>query len=112
MRVAIFSDIHGNPIALDAVLKVIESLGGLDAYWVIGDFAALGHDPIPALERVYALPNLVLTRGNTDRYLVTGARPPPHIDRVRQDLSVLPRFVEVAQSFAWTQGAIARDGWL
>jgi hypothetical protein len=37
MRVAIFSDIHGNIIALDAVLKDIESQGGSISFgfWVI-----------------------------------------------------------------------------
>ena len=37
MRLAILSDIHGNPLALDAVLADIQSQGEVDAYgcWVI-----------------------------------------------------------------------------
>ena len=31
MRLAILSDIHGNPLALDAVLADIQSQGGVDA---------------------------------------------------------------------------------
>ena len=31
MRLAIFSDIHGNPLALDAVLTDIQSQGEVDA---------------------------------------------------------------------------------
>ena len=46
MRLAILSDIHGNPLALDAVLADIQSQGEVDAYWVLGDFAALGYDPV------------------------------------------------------------------
>jgi len=111
MRVAILSDIHGNSIALDALLADIKSRGGADEYWVLGDLAALGHDPCGALQRLYALPNVHITRGNTDRYLVTGERPYPHLDDIAQDPSLLQRYVEVAQSFAWTQGAITRDGW-
>jgi hypothetical protein len=34
MRLALLSDIHGNSIALDAVLADIEKLGGTDGYWV------------------------------------------------------------------------------
>ncbi len=41
MRLAIFSDIHGNPLALDAVLANIQRQGEVDAYRC-GDFAALG----------------------------------------------------------------------
>ena len=46
------SDIHGNPIALDAVLADIEATGGVDEHWVLGDIVALGHDPVGVLERL------------------------------------------------------------
>ena len=71
MRLAILSDIHGNPLALDAVLTDIRSQGEVDAYWVLGDFAALGYDPVTPLEKVTALSHASFTRGNTDRYVVT-----------------------------------------
>jgi hypothetical protein len=71
MRLAILSDIHGNPHALDAVLADIQSQGEVDAYWVPGDFAALGYDPVTPLEKVTALSPASFTRGNTDRYVVT-----------------------------------------
>ena len=77
MRVALLSDIHGNSIALDAVLSDIEQAGGVDEYWALGDLVALGHDPIGVVERLASLPGLSLVRGNTDRYVVTGDRPPP-----------------------------------
>ena len=48
MRLALFSDIHGNPIALDAVLADIAAEGGVNAYWVLGDLAAIGYDPVGA----------------------------------------------------------------
>lgn len=112
MRIAIFSDIHGNSLALDAVLQDIQARGGADAYWVLGDLAALGHDPVGVLERIASLPNATIIRGNTDRYLVTGERPPPYPEQVKQDPTLLARYVEIAQTFAWTQGAITRDGWL
>jgi 3',5'-cyclic AMP phosphodiesterase CpdA len=62
MRLAILSDIHGNPLALDAVLADIQSQGDVDAYWVLGDFAALGYDPVTPLEKVTALSHASFTR--------------------------------------------------
>lgn len=41
MRIALFSDIHGNTVALDAVLADIAQRGGADACWVLGDLVAL-----------------------------------------------------------------------
>ena len=80
MRIAILSDIHGNSIALDAVLGDLERRGGADQHWLLGDLVAMGPDPIGVLERITALPNASFVRGNTDRYLVTGERPPPTIE--------------------------------
>ena len=46
MRVAIFSDIHGNIIALDAVLEDIANSGPFDEHWILGDLVALGPCPV------------------------------------------------------------------
>ena len=46
MRIAILSDIHGNSVALDAVLTDIATQGAVDAYWLLGDLVALGPDPV------------------------------------------------------------------
>ncbi len=40
MRLVILSDIHGNPLALDAVQADIQSQGEVDAYWVISPLLA------------------------------------------------------------------------
>ncbi len=112
MRIALLSDIHGNPIALDAVLADIEAQGGVDAYWVLGDLAAIGYDPIGALERLARLANASFARGNTDRYLVEGTWPPPWLQAVEHDPSLLPWYTEVVRSFAWTQGAVTVTGWV
>ncbi len=112
MRLALLSDIHGNLLALDAVLKDIESQGGVDAYWVLGDVAAIGYDPVGVIERLASLANVRFIRGNTERYVVTGERPLPTAAQVQQDLRLLPVFVEIAESFAWTKGAVSATGWL
>ena len=111
MRVALLSDIHGNLVALEAVLADIERQGGVDAFWVLGDLVALGPDPIGVLKRLTALPNVFFTRGNTDRYVCTGTRPQPTFADVQADLSLLLRIVQVGEQFAWTQGAVTTSGW-
>ena len=111
MRLAILSDIHGNPLALDAVLADIQSQGEVDAYWVLGDFAALGYDPVTPLEKVTALSHASFTRGNTDRYVVTQDLP-VQPEKALQDPALLPEVIEAVRSFSWTRGYLSAAGWL
>jgi predicted phosphodiesterase len=74
MKVALLADIHGNRLALDAALADTEAIG-VDQYWILGDLVALGPDPIGVLQRLSNLQNRHITRGNTDRCVVTGDRP-------------------------------------
>ena len=60
---------------LVAVLADIQAQGEVDGYWVLGDFAALGYDPVTVLRKITQLPNVRFVRGNTDRYVVTGDQP-------------------------------------
>lgn len=110
MRIAIFSDIHGNRLALDAVLDDARSAGA-DAYWVLGDLAAIGPEPVAVLERLAGLENATIIRGNTDRYVVTGEGPPPSLEDVQANPDLVSLFVRVAASFAWTRGFITAAGW-
>jgi len=112
MKIALFSDVHGNSIALDGVLRDIAAHGGVDAYWVLGDLAAIGPDPIGVLERLVALPHVKFVRGNTDRYVAFGDRPGPTLEEAVADPQLLPFLVEVANTFAWTQGMLTASGWL
>jgi predicted phosphodiesterase len=112
MRIAILSDVHGNPIALQAVLDEIDSLGGADEYWILGDLVALGHDPLGVLELLETLPLARYIRGNTDHYLVTGEDPIPSPEEIRADFSQFPHAMRLARSFAWTAGALTSGGWL
>ncbi len=75
MRLAVLADIHGNLLALEAVLADIAAQKEPDAYWVLGDLAVFGPWPSETLERLKRLPHVRFLRGNTDRYLVTGERP-------------------------------------
>lgn len=105
-RVALISDIHGNSLALDAVLEDVRHQGGVDEYWCLGDYVALGPDPVGVMSRLEALPAARFIRGNTDRYVAYGDRPEPSLDQVAADVRLLPRLVEVAHTFAWTQGMV------
>ena len=111
MRVAVLADIHGNSIALDAVLADIASAGSVTEYWILGDLVALGPDPVGVLQRISALPQVQIIRGNTDRYVVTGDRPPPSLDDVQANINLLGVLTEVAGTFAWTQGMVTAAGW-
>ena len=54
MRIAVLSDIHGNCVALDAVLADIDSNNqeAVDEYWILGDLAAAGAQPLEVMERL------------------------------------------------------------
>ncbi len=63
MRILVFSDIHSNLTALEAVLA---AAGNVDAYWCLGDLVGYGPDPNECIALVRELPNLVCVRGNHD----------------------------------------------
>ena len=111
MRIAFISDIHGNAIALDAVLADVVAQGGVDAYYFLGDFVSLGYDPVGVLQRVTQLPSTVFSRGNHDRYTVTGERPGPTIEEAQAKPVLMPLVLTMASNLAWTQGQIRASGW-
>lgn len=49
-------------------------------------------------------------RGNTDRFVAFGDRPAPTMEEAASDRSLLPALVEVANTFAWTQGMVTAGG--
>jgi protein phosphatase len=110
VRLACISDIHGNITALDAVLADI-GRQGVDEVWALGDFVALGPDPVEVLERLAGVPSIRFLSGNTDRYTVTGDRPPPSPEDVAAIPALAPVLAEVASSFSWTAGMVTAAGW-
>jgi putative phosphoesterase len=108
MRLGLISDIHGNRLALDAVVADGTD-NGVEAWWVLGDLVAIGADPVSTLERLTNLPGVRFVRGNTDRYVVTGARPAPHRADVERDASLRPLFDAIEASFSWTRAQLAPD---
>jgi putative phosphoesterase len=112
MRIALLSDIHANPIALDAVLADIQARGAVDAYWLLGDYAAIGPDPAGVVERVLKLPNALYISGNADRYIATTDRPYPRVSDATTRPELIPLLAEVAGSFAWSAGHLESRGYL
>jgi predicted phosphodiesterase len=98
-------------MALDAVLTDLQSQEPIDEVWVLGDLAAIGYDPVGVLERLSQLPHARYVRGNTEEYLTTGRVPGPSLDEVQRSPDLLPHFLMMARSFAWTQGAVTAAGW-
>jgi len=68
MRLALFSDIHGNLRAFDACLADLQAQGGADRIVGVGDYCMDGPRPKAVLERLVEI-GAVCLRGNTDRYL-------------------------------------------
>lgn len=112
MRVAIFSDVHGNTTALEAVLADIERVGEVDAHWFVGDAVALGFDPVGTIQRLRDLPNLAAVRGNTDRET---ARDPDGLEdaflaQAAREPARTRRWFAMLRNFAWTRGALMATG--
>lgn len=68
MRVALIADIHGNLVALDAVLADLAAAGA-DQTICLGDVAASGPDPVRTLERLREI-RCPVVAGNADAWLL------------------------------------------
>jgi predicted phosphodiesterase len=67
MRLAVFSDVHGNLTALEAVLADISALEGIEAIVFAGDLCVAGPRPDACVERVRSHePAIAAIYGNTD----------------------------------------------
>ncbi|MGB8860277.1 MAG: metallophosphoesterase family protein [Ilumatobacteraceae bacterium] len=111
MKIGLIADVHGNSVALRAVIHDAAACG-VTHWWALGDLVALGPDPVGVIELLNGLDELQAIGGNTERYVLRGERPFPSFDDAAQDPALIPRLVEVATSFAWTRGAITQAGWL
>lgn len=112
MRIAMLSDIHGNPIAFDAVLEDLQTQGPIDEYWILGDHFNQGYDPIGAMERIFNLPSPRCVTGNTDRYAIHGGRRGPSLERIIKDPeNMVNMLASVEQGNGWARGAVSAMGW-
>jgi predicted phosphodiesterase len=70
MRIVIFSDIHGNVAALEAVLADMRREAAPDALFVAGDLVLSGPRPAEALALLRSIEGARFVKGNTDQYLI------------------------------------------
>jgi len=77
-RVALLADIHGNALALDAVLRDLDTVE-VDAHVFMGDYFLFGPRPREVYERIAALAWPAI-EGNTDRYIASPTFPVPFTD--------------------------------
>lgn len=83
MRVAVLSDIHGNAMALEAVLSEI-ALHTVDAILSLGDHFAGPLEPARTASMLSGI-DMVAIRGNTDRYLIEAGEDLEEDDRESVD---------------------------
>lgn len=81
MRVAIFSDVHGNLIALERFLDATRDEA--DAYICLGDVVDYGPWNDECLERILSLPGIVLLEGNHERLFIGDESPADEIPLVQ-----------------------------
>jgi putative phosphoesterase len=87
MRIVLFSDIHGNVVALEAVLAEIRREAAPDALFVAGDLVLLGPRPADALALLRSIEGARFVKGNTDQYLIDDADDEQEVAFARQLLS-------------------------
>lgn len=113
MKLGVVADIHGNALALDAVLAD-GAAAGVERWWALGDLVLFGPRPVEAVERLRALPDVAFVSGNTDRYVVTGSQPHPHATAADAagDVGLVERYGRMAAAIGWAQGALCNAGLL
>ncbi len=75
MRLLLFSDVHGNLTALEAVLEAARAYGPYDGAYCLGDLALFGPHPEACLERL-AESGVQALAGNTDEWLAQDLEAP------------------------------------
>jgi predicted phosphodiesterase len=111
MRLGVLADIHGNDVALRAVLADAPGCR-VDRWWVLGDLVLLGPRPAEVLGLLRGLPGAEMLRGNTDRYVLTGEQPAPHATAADAagDLDLVERYGLMAAGIGWTRGVLCQAG--
>ena len=107
------ADIHGNSLALEAVLNDASGLA-VEKWWALGDLALFGPRPVEVMEILDGLPGIEYLSGNTDRYVVTAQQPAPHRDAATSagNPELVARYATVAGAIGWSRGALAQGGML
>lgn len=112
MRIAVFSDVHGNAVALGAVVSAART-ARVDGFWVVGDHVANGPQPVESASMLRALPGLVAVRGNTDRYVLTGdLGGMAQLDTASLTADERQMIIDARTAHAWTRAHLDSAGHL
>jgi len=113
MRIGFLADIHGNDVALRAVLQDAAQQG-IERWWALGDLVLFGPRPVEVLELLQDLPGISMLRGNTDRYVLTGEQPAPHATAsdAAASTDLVVRYGAMAAGIGWTRGVLEQAGLL
>jgi predicted phosphodiesterase len=76
LKIAVFSDIHGNPYACRAVLQAITHEGPWDAILAAGDLCLGGSDPAGCIDLLWEA-GVIGVYGNTEAYIKSPEQAPP-----------------------------------
>ncbi|MFN2135643.1 MAG: metallophosphoesterase family protein [Candidatus Promineifilaceae bacterium] len=107
MRIAVFSDVHGNYTALDAVLRDIEQQSP-DAVFFAGDLCVFGSQPSLCVQRLRE-ESVGCVHGNTDLWI---SNKPLLSDDIEEEEEERSETVDTAANWTWSQlDALERD-WL
>ncbi len=90
MKIAIFSDVHGNLIALESFVRATQ--GHVDAYVCLGDVVNYGPWSDECLDIIRQLPNITLLEGNHER-LFLGT------ENIYRELPLVQDFYRHSQQF-------------
>jgi len=104
MRVAVLSDIHGNDVALEAVLDDLARQDPIDQHIIAGDFFAPGPAIHSILNPLQQLPNVLFLQGNADRYLVEHS-----YTQVYDGPETWQ--VDMRHAFRWTEQRLSQAQW-
>lgn len=106
MRIAIFSDLHGNSYACQAALQAMRREGKLDALVAAGDICLGGSDPAACVERLAEV-GAAGVFGNTEEYLY-------HPEQMPGDELHRGKWLTIQPAAFWTRERLspAQFGWL
>jgi predicted phosphodiesterase len=103
MKVAIFSDVHGNLSALNAVLDSIQQQPDLDEIVFAGDLCVFGPRPQACVQLILEQ-NIRTIAGNTDDWIL---RPPILSDELRDEQRKQRKYLRsICQ---WTQSQLTQN---
>lgn len=107
MRIAIFSDVHGNLTALEAVLKDIQKQG-VDLTFFAGDLCVFGARPTECVQRLRD-EDISAIYGNTDGWI---SNEPLLSDDIEAEEDARSRHVDTAAGWTWAHMDAMDRAWL